>query len=520
MGTMLLTSVSKESDATSSALTITASTNQPSYLLRQEVQVNGTMILNGQPASNMVVVVQINDPTDQGLAYRTLQIQNPSLSLPVNITNLFLTDTHLNSINTAKIDTDVYVGMTFISMASNSYAYFATLTVFDANFVPIATRGTSGSLPPNQPVSSSFPLHIPKWACSGKSFLVCNVYTNEPKMGGVALSLEKTGYFAISRVQQGQLEYPTLPQPPPQTTPGIYNTQVWLPPDPTVGSYVVYVIGQASPIIVSSAFTYFNVLSSSGYPPQASFAYWPAAPYENMTVNFDASSSTPEGFNDTITKYEWNFGDGTPKVIKQGNPPNPTTTHQYVNAGQYAITLNVTDNEGLWCTTSKPITTYPEFGPKANFTYEPQGNILVNQTITFDATGCTSGWSKQLGDYSPIINYNWNWGDDAIIDTANPITTHNYTQPANYTVTLIITDSAGRTDTASTIIQIYNATAHPWDVNGDKKVDIKDILIVAKAYGTNPGDSNYDPRADVNGDTKIDIKDILLVAKHYGEQYP
>jgi hypothetical protein len=76
-----------------------------------------------------------------------------------------------------------------------------------------------------------------------------------------------------------------------------------------------------------------------------------------------------------------------------------------------------------------------------------------------------------------------------------------------------------RTDTTSTIIQVLNATATPWDVNGDGKVDIKDILIVAKAYGSNPGDPNYDPRADVNGDSKIDIKDILIVAKHYGEIY-
>jgi len=516
---LLPTSVSSGSDSSSSALTITASTSQPLYLMRQKVQVNGTVILNGMPAANVTVIVQINDPTSQGLAYRTIPIQNPNFAWPVNITNLFLTDVNDNPINTAKAGLDIYVGMTLYNLYSNTYAYFATLTVFDANFVPIVARGASGSLPPGQPVSLAWPITIPNWACSGKAFLVGNVYTGEPKNGGIALSLEKTVYFAISRVQQGQLQYPTLPPPPAQTTPGIYSTQIGLPPVPKVGSYTVYVTGQASPIIVSSTFTFFNVQSSSGYPPQASFAYWPAAPYENMTVNFDASSSTPEGFNDTITRYEWNFGDGTPKLVNQGNPPDPTATHTYLNAGQYVITLNVTNSEGLWCTASKPITIYPQFGPKASFTMSPQTNVLVDQTITFDATSCTPGWSKQLGGYSPISNYNWNFGDGTIINTANPITTYSYTQPANYTVTLTITDSVGRTDATSKIIQVYNVTGHPWDVNGDGKVDITDIFLVAKAYGSLPGFPGWDPRCDVNGDGKVDIVDIFLVAKHYGEVY-
>jgi PKD repeat protein len=270
---------------------------------------------------------------------------------------------------------------------------------------------------------------------------------------------------------------------------------------------------------VSSSFTFFNVQSSSGYPPQASFAYWPAAPYENQTVNLDASSSTPEGFNDTITRYEWNFGDGTPELVNQGNPPDPTATHTYLNAGPYVITLNVTNTEGLWCTASKPITVYPQFGPKASFTSTPETRAPVNSTITFDATSCTPGWSKQLGGYSPISNYNWNFGDGTIINTANPATTYNYTQPANYTVTLTITDSVGRTDTTSTIIQIYNVTAPPWDVNGDGKVDVTDIFLVAKAYGSSPGEPGWDPRCDVNGDGKVDITDLFIVAKHYGEVY-
>lgn len=53
------------------------------------------------------------------------------------------------------------------------------------------------------------------------------------------------------------------------------------------------------------------------------------------------------------------------------------------------------------------------------------------------------------------------------------------------------------------------------DINGDGKVDGKDIAIVAKAYNTKLGDPLWDPRADINGDGKVDGRDIAIVAKNY-----
>lgn len=62
------------------------------------------------------------------------------------------------------------------------------------------------------------------------------------------------------------------------------------------------------------------------------------------------------------------------------------------------------------------------------------------------------------------------------------------------------------------------------DINRDTKVDIKDVAIVAKAYGSMPGFPNWNPHADITGpekvpDGKVDIRDVALVAKHYGEIY-
>ena len=64
------------------------------------------------------------------------------------------------------------------------------------------------------------------------------------------------------------------------------------------------------------------------------------------------------------------------------------------------------------------------------------------------------------------------------------------------------------------------------DINGDHKIDIKDIAIVSIAYGSYPSHPKWNPHADITGpeylvpDSKVDIREIALVAIHYGEVYP
>jgi ABC-type transport system substrate-binding protein len=54
------------------------------------------------------------------------------------------------------------------------------------------------------------------------------------------------------------------------------------------------------------------------------------------------------------------------------------------------------------------------------------------------------------------------------------------------------------------------------DINLDLKVNVKDIFATAKAFGSVPGHSRWDPTADVNSDFKVNVKDIFTVAKQFG----
>jgi len=55
------------------------------------------------------------------------------------------------------------------------------------------------------------------------------------------------------------------------------------------------------------------------------------------------------------------------------------------------------------------------------------------------------------------------------------------------------------------------------DLNNDGKVDIRDVALVAKAYGSTPGSQNWNTVADVNRDLRIDIKDVAFVAASFGK---
>jgi PKD repeat protein len=74
----------------------------------------------------------------------------------------------------------------------------------------------------------------------------------------------------------------------------------------------------------------------------------------------------------------------------------------------------------------------------------------------------------------------------------------------------------------------YNTTnnvfiRHVGDINGDGKVDMKDVALVAAAFGTVPGHPRWNPEADITGpiylvpDGKVDMRDVSLVAKNFGQ---
>jgi hypothetical protein len=60
----------------------------------------------------------------------------------------------------------------------------------------------------------------------------------------------------------------------------------------------------------------------------------------------------------------------------------------------------------------------------------------------------------------------------------------------------------------------------PGDLNGDGRIDLKDLVILAFAYDSTPGCANWDNRADLNHDNRVSLTDLVTLATHYGEHNP
>jgi hypothetical protein len=54
------------------------------------------------------------------------------------------------------------------------------------------------------------------------------------------------------------------------------------------------------------------------------------------------------------------------------------------------------------------------------------------------------------------------------------------------------------------------------DVNGDGKVDMKDVALVAHSFGSTPSDPTWNEACDLNSDGVINMIDIAIVASHFG----
>lgn len=57
------------------------------------------------------------------------------------------------------------------------------------------------------------------------------------------------------------------------------------------------------------------------------------------------------------------------------------------------------------------------------------------------------------------------------------------------------------------------------DVNGDRVVNLYDAVLVLVAYGSKPGDPNWNPIVDLIRDDKIDIYDAVVVCSQYGKTW-
>ncbi|MEF8786458.1 MAG: PKD domain-containing protein [Haloarculaceae archaeon] len=169
-------------------------------------------------------------------------------------------------------------------------------------------------------------------------------------------------------------------------------------------------------------------------PPSAAFSFSPDSPTAGQNVTFDAgSSSDPDG---SVTSYEWDWtSDGTYEDSGE------TASHSFPSAGDYDVTLRVTDDDGETDTTTQTVTV-ENAEPTASFTESCTG-----PECSFDA-------SASSDPDGSIVSYEWDWTDDGSFEDSGQTATHEFPNEGTYDVTLRVTDNDGATDSTTRTITV------------------------------------------------------------------
>src|SRR5215203_2917767 len=157
------------------------------------------------------------------------------------------------------------------------------------------------------------------------------------------------------------------------------------------------------------------------------------------TFSFDADASGGTG----PYTVNWNFGDDSEESDEQ------SVVHTFTEAGNYTVTLTVTDSEDQTATDTLEITV-EESSEEPATDEEPPATESLAAEITSNATSgnapATFSFAADASGGTGPYTVNWNFGDDSEESDEQSVV-HTFTEAGNYTVTLTVTDSEDQTAT-------------------------------------------------------------------------
>jgi PKD repeat protein len=196
-----------------------------------------------------------------------------------------------------------------------------------------------------------------------------------------------------------------------------------------------------------------QLFRSSGSHPSWTASTEPLRPIAQFQYACGESNCSFNGIpswhpNGIIVSHAWDFGDGATGSGSQAE-------HTYAASGTYAVTLTVTDDDGLTGTRFRPVTIFippPPVPPMAAF------------NVGYAELQCGfNGWGS-LDPDGYIIGYAWAFGDGST--GWGPTVVHTYAAAGTYTATLTVTDDDGLTDTVSHVVTVAFTRSHVGALDG------------------------------------------------------
>jgi PKD repeat protein len=215
----------------------------------------------------------------------------------------------------------------------------------------------------------------------------------------------------------------------------------------------------------------------SNLPPVAVASASSTSVVKGNPVTFDAGGSNdpddppPPG----ALTYRWDFGDGRP--IETGM----IVTHIYAKAGSYPVTLTVTDDDNAASTATVGVSVGNN-PPTAAITSAAPNPGVEGSPIIFDSSGSSDP------DSGDVLTYRWDFGDGTPpVVITNTTTSHTYANgPADYTVTLTVSDGDGSTSSDTLLVTVNNAPPIA-NAGQDQTVNEGDVVTFNGSGSSDPG---------------------------------
>jgi len=155
-----------------------------------------------------------------------------------------------------------------------------------------------------------------------------------------------------------------------------------------------------------------------------------------LEVTFTGSNSTDD---QGIASYEWQIDGAT--VSTQAN-----FVYTFEQAGNYDVTLIVTDAQGLSDTATVTITVASADGN------EPPKAVIVTSEVSGNTPLEVAFTGSNSTDDAGIVSYEWILNGNVISE--NPDFTYTFNEEGSYEVSLTVTDAQGLTDKKTVIIKV------------------------------------------------------------------
>ncbi|MTK64220.1 MAG: PKD domain-containing protein, partial [Methanobacterium sp.] len=218
-----------------------------------------------------------------------------------------------------------------------------------------------------------------------------------------------------------------------------------------------------------------------------------------LTVQFNDQSTG------NITSYAWDFNNDS---IIDSTSANPSWT--YSTPGTYTVTEIVTGPGGSNTLIKNDLITVNWTVPVANFTANTtKGASPLTVKFTDTSSNNPTSWL-------------WDFGDGTTSTDENP--THTYSAVGNYTVTLMVSNSAGNsTLTQTNYINVFNGTAPSVNATPDQGIYNQDQNVVLTSDepestiyyttdGSDPTDDNNTNRVPYSNPIPIQNTTVLNFA--------